>query len=166
MEEVIKLSNALKVQVILNPAPYVPEVEKLIPICDLITPNETEASQISGVNITDIPSAKEAALVIHRKGAKKVLITMGGQGSLIFDGEKFTHIPAFAAVVVDTTGAGDAFNGALAASLANGKDLNQAAHYATAFASLAVEREGAANMPSEHQVAARMIQQHIPMNVI
>ncbi len=166
LQEVIKLSNALNVQVILNPAPYMPDVDFLLPMIDLITPNETEASQISGMDITDIPSAKEAAMVIHRKGAKKVLITMGGQGALIFDGEKFTHIPAFSAVVVDTTGAGDAFNGALAASLATGKELSQAAYYATAFASLAVEREGAANMPSEHQVAARIIQQHVPINLI
>jgi len=163
---VIKLANALKVKVILNPAPYSPDVEQCLPFIDLVTPDETEASQISGVEITDLASAKEAARVIHAKGAKTVLITMGGQGVLIFDGDKYSHIPAFSAVVMDTTGAGDSFNGAIAASLSSGKDLTQAAYYATAFASLAVEREGAANMPSEPQVAARLVQQEVTVQVI
>lgn len=91
---------------------------------------------------------------------------MGGQGVVLFDGEKYAHIPAYSAVPVDTTGAGDAFNGALAASLAKGKNLTQAALYATAFASLAVERAGAANMPTESMVDARMIQQTISVNAL
>lgn len=163
---VVQLARGLNVQVILNPAPYSPAVEELLPYIDLVTPNETEASAMSGIDITDINSAKEAAKVIHNKGAKKVIITMGGQGVIIFDGETTSHIPAFSAVVVDTTGAGDAFNGALCASIANKKNLTQAALYATAFASLAVELEGAANMPSEQQVAARIVQQNICITTI
>ncbi len=166
IDGVIKLAKGLNVQVILNPAPYSPEVEKFIANADIITPNETEASQISGVEITDIESAKQAAAVIHEKGAKSIIITMGRQGSVLFDGEQYTHIPAYNAVAVDTTGAGDAFNGALSASLAKGKTLQQAALYATAFASLAVEREGAANMPNNALVEARMLQQQVSIKAI
>lgn len=164
LEGIIQLAKGLNVQVILNPAPYALEVERLIPQVDILTPNETEASAISGIEICDIQTAKEAATIIHDKGVKSVIITLGRQGSVLFDGERYTHIPAYNAVAVDTTGAGDAFNGALAASLAKGKNLIQAALYATAFASLAVEREGAANMPSDSLVEARMVQQSISAN--
>lgn len=166
IDGVIKLAKGLDVQVILNPAPYSPEVDNFIASADIITPNETEASQISGIEITDIETAKQAAAVIHQKGAKSVIITMGRQGSVLFDNEQFTHIPAYNAVAVDTTGAGDAFNGALAASLAKGETLSHAALYATAFASLAVEREGAANMPNHALVAARMLQQQVSIKAI
>ena len=83
---------------------------------------------------------------------------MGSRGALILDGGQFQHIPAFPALSVDTTGAGDAFNGALAAAVASGQTLVQAATYAAAFASLAVEREGASNMPQHEQVVARLSQ--------
>ena len=161
IDGVMKLAKGLKTQVILNPAPYSSDVDRLIEHADLITPNETEASQISGVEVTDIDSAKQAASLIHAKGVKNVIITMGKQGALLFDGEQYSHIPSYSAVAVDTTGAGDAFNGALAASMAKGKNIHQAALYATAFASLAVEREGAANMPNNALVEARMLQQSV-----
>ena len=166
IDGVMKLAKGLNIQVILNPAPYSAEVDGLIANADLITPNETEASQISGVEVTDIESAKQAAHVIYEKGAQNIIITMGKQGALLFDGKQFSHIPSYNAVAVDTTGAGDAFNGALAASLAKGKNLTQAALYATAFASLAVEREGAANMPNNTLVEARMLQQQVSIAAI
>ncbi|MDW6003110.1 ribokinase [Vibrio mangrovi] len=166
LEGVLQLARGLKVTVILNPAPYSPDVERFLAYSDFITPNETEASSLSGIDIHDIETAKQAATIIHQKGAQSVIITMGSQGVVLFDGEKYAHIPAYAAVVVDTTGAGDAFSGALAASIARGENLIQAAHYATAFASLAVEQAGAANMPTRSQVEARMIQQQISVNTI
>jgi sugar/nucleoside kinase (ribokinase family) len=122
----------------------------------VITPNETEASLLSGIEINDVDTAKEAALRIAELGAKKVLITMGSRGALLLDNRQFSHIRAFPAVTVDTTGAGDAFNGALAASLAAGNTLVQAATWASAFASLAVELEGASNMPDFEQANARL----------
>lgn len=166
IDAVIKLAQSLNVQVILNPAPYVSDANHFIANTDIITPNETEASHISGIEITNIATAKQAAAIIHKKGAKSVIITMGRQGSVLFDGDQYSHIPAYNAVARDTTGAGDAFNGALSASLAKGNSLSQAALYATAFASLAVEREGAANMPSHALVEDRMRQQHVAIKVI
>ena len=166
IDGVMKLAKGLNIQVILNPAPYSPEVDTFIANADIITPNETEASQISGVEVTDIESAKQAAQVIHQRGANNIIITMGKQGALLFDGKQYSHIPSYSAVAVDTTGAGDAFNGALAASLAKGKNLAQSALYATAFASLAVEREGAANMPNNSLVEARMLQQQVSITAL
>jgi len=166
IDGVMKIAKGLNIQVVLNPAPYSPDVDSLIANADIITPNETEATQISGVEITDIESAKRAAAIIHQKGAKSIIITMGQHGAVLFNGEQYSHIPAYNAVAVDTTGAGDAFNGALAASLAKGKNITQSTLYATAFASLAVEREGAANMPNNALVEARMLQQLVTIKEI
>lgn len=152
----IKIANELKKTIILNPAPYSAGIIPSIPFVDVITPNETEASLLSGIEINDVDTAKQAALRIAELGAKKVLITMGSRGALLLDDHQFSHIHAFPAVTVDTTGAGDAFNGALAASLAAGNTLVQAATWASAFASLAVELEGASNMPDFEQANIRL----------
>ncbi|WP_067704709.1 ribokinase [Erwinia sp. ErVv1] len=154
----IKLAHTLGVRVIMNPAPFSNDVLACLEYIDVITPNETEASLLSGVEVVDVDSAREAALAIVRLGAKRVIITMGSRGALICEDQQFQHIPAFPAVSVDTTGAGDAFNGAFAAALAAGESITQAATRASAFASLAVEREGASNMPDREQVAARLNQ--------
>lgn len=154
----MKLANTLGVRVIMNPAPFSDDVLKCLQYVDVITPNETEASLLSGVEVTDLESAREAAQAIVRQGAKRVIITMSSRGALILDNGQFQHIPAFPALSVDTTGAGDAFNGAFAAALASGQAIAQAATYAAAFASLAVEREGASNMPDHPQVVARLAQ--------
>ncbi|GJL36248.1 ribokinase [Enterobacter hormaechei] len=152
----IEMAHGLGKTVILNPAPCSDEIIPCLPFVDVITPNETEASLLSGVDVRDLDTAKEAALIIADMGAKKVLITMGSRGALLLDNKQFSHIRAFPAVTVDTTGAGDAFNGALAASLAAGNSLVQAATWASAFASLAVELEGASNMPDFEQATARL----------
>ncbi|HGA5386686.1 TPA: ribokinase, partial [Salmonella enterica subsp. enterica serovar Waycross] len=155
---VLKMAHRSGVKTILNPAPYSDQAKECLPYIDYLTPNETEASQMSGVEIKDIESAKAAAQTIKSLGAKNIIITMGSQGALIYDGEQFTHIPALKAVSIDTTGAGDAFNGAFAAAIAQGQPLLSAAKFASAFASLAVEREGASNMPEYEAVLSRLAQ--------
>ncbi|GAA5112559.1 ribokinase [Orbus sasakiae] len=152
----MRLAKALGVKVILNPAPYSAEMMQLVKYTDIITPNETEASLMSGIEIVDLDTAKLAAEKIHALGIQTVIITLGSKGSLIFDGKDHQHVKPFPAVPVDTTGAGDAFNGAFCASLAKGQTIYQSAVYASAFASLAVEREGASNMPSHQLVIQRM----------
>ncbi len=154
----IELANGTDAVVILNPAPYSDQIKKLVKMVDIITPNETEASDLSGIHVNDLKSAKEAATIIHSMGVSIVIITMGADGCLLYDGETHTHFESFKAVVVDTVGAGDSFNGALAASLAKGEKLHYAVKYASAFASLAVEREGASNMPDDSLVIARLNQ--------
>ncbi|PSW20660.1 ribokinase [Photobacterium sanctipauli] len=140
---------------VLNPAPYSDEVISLLPLVDVLTPNETEAQDISGIEITDLESAKLAAQAIHNKGVSTVILTLGAKGCLYFDGAIFEFFPSIKAEVLDTSGAGDAFNGSFAASLAQGKSIRESLQYATAFASLAVERKGASNMPNHQEALNR-----------
>ncbi|HCJ6376468.1 TPA: bifunctional hydroxymethylpyrimidine kinase/phosphomethylpyrimidine kinase, partial [Citrobacter freundii] len=126
----------------------------------------TEASFLSGITIADIDDAKKAGNIILQSGVKKVIITLGAQGSLLCEHHRTLFIPAWSAVVKDAAGAGDAFNGALATSLARKSDLVSAIQYASAFASLAVEQEGASSMPQHEQVLHRMrTQSHEIVNI-
>lgn len=154
--EIIKIGRSSNKLIILNPAPYTQGIEKLLPEIDIITPNETEASFLSGVEISTLSDAKKAANNILQSGVKTVIITLGAQGSLLCEQNRCLLIPAWNAVVKDAAGAGDAFNGALATSLAKNADLVSAIQYASAFASLAVEHAGASSMPQHEQVLHRM----------
>jgi len=154
----ITLAHKLGVNVILNPAPYSPDALKCLHMVDFITPNETEASLLSGIEVSNLESAKRAAECIKEQGVGCVIITMGSKGALIFDGKKHEYIQAFKAMSVDTTGAGDAFNGAFAAAIARGESVVQAARFASAFASLAVEKIGASNMPDHDSALSRLSQ--------
>lgn len=154
--QAIKYARDNQVAVILNPAPYTPEITALLSYVDIITPNETEASLLSHIPVKDMASAKAAAEIICSQGPGTVIITLGAKGALLKDDTGFSQIPVFPAIGVDTTGAGDAFNGALAAAIARGEKLINACYYASAFASLAVELEGAANMPEHDKVMNRM----------
>ncbi len=154
----IMQAKSFQALVVVNPAPYVSEVKEILHLIDIITPNKVEAEALSGMAITDINSAKSAARHIHDHGAKCVIITLGNQGCVLFDGDSFTHVPAYKSAVIDTSGAGDAFTGALAGCIANGKKLIDSVQYASAFASLKVERKGASNMPNSALVYHRMQQ--------
>lgn len=122
----------------------------------MLTPNETEAYLLTSQKITDKESAECAADYLHQKGVKKIIITMGAKGSLLSDHSTKTWIPCFPANPVDTTGAGDAFNGALAAQIANGQNIKQAALFSSAFAAVSVEYIGAACMTTYQQAIERM----------
>lgn len=166
IEEFVHLGKLEKKTIILNPAPYTKNVHHLLSSIDILTPNETEASFLSGITITDIDDAKRAGYIILQSGVKKVIITLGAQGSLLCEHHRTLFIPAWDAVVKDAAGAGDAFNGALATSLARKSDLVSAIQYASAFASLAVEQEGASSMPQHEQVLHRMrTQSHDIVNI-
>ncbi len=135
-------------------------VNSIIDDIDYITPNETEAGLLANMSVNDIESAKCAAKIIHQKGVKNTIITLGSKGSLAYDGTQFIYSPAFPAVVKNTAGAGDAFNGALASGLAKGKSLASALCYASAFASLAVETPNASDMPENESVLHRIQSSH------
>lgn len=141
---------------ILNPTPYNDYVKKILPFVDIITPNEIEASDLSGMVIKDNESAKLAAKKIYNMGVKHVIITLGDKGCHYFNGDRHIHLAAHKAAVIDSSGAGDSFNGSLAASIANGKSIEDALIFANAFASLKVERRGASNMPDISLVKARL----------
>lgn len=150
-------ARAANTFVILNPAPFQKISDRLLAKVDLLTPNSTEAMLLTGVTITDISCAQRAAEILHRKGARQVIITLGTAGALLSTEKQQLRIPLFPATPQDTTGAGDAFNGALAARLAAGESLEQAALFAAAFASVCVERAGAAHsMPSYAEALSRL----------
>ncbi|EPQ5852925.1 DeoR family transcriptional regulator [Klebsiella pneumoniae] len=152
----LKLAKADGIQTILNPAPWKKDVEQLLQFVDYLTPNLTEAESIVGRKLQSTDEIIIAAEEIHNKGVKNVIITLGKEGCWYYNGMLHRHFSSFTAVNIDTSGAGDAFNGAFAARIAAGDNVETAIIYANAFASLAVEREGASNMPS-HSAALQRI---------
>ncbi|MDE1230086.1 ribokinase [Vibrio aestuarianus] len=156
IRQILNRAKANGSTTILNPAPFNPEARALLPFVDIITPNETEASELSGIEVLDIDSAEQAAKSIHQAGVKNVIITLGSKGCLAYDGQEFKRYLSYPAEVVDTSGAGDSFNGALAACIANGYSIPNAINFANAYASCAVENEGAANMPDRAQVERKL----------
>ncbi|MDE9715573.1 ribokinase, partial [Citrobacter freundii] len=165
LHQTIRLAQKNDIPVIINPAPYNEMVNTIIDNIDYITPNETEAGLLANMSVNDIESAKSAAKIIHQKGVKNTIITLGSKGSLAYDGTQFIYSPAFPAVVKNTAGAGDAFNGALASGLAKGKSLASALCYASAFASLAVETPNASDMPENDSVLHRIQGSHYKQTI-
>lgn len=147
------------VKVVLNPAPAPdkPLPEELMRSLYLITPNRSEASRLSGIEVKDLASAREAAKAILDRGPQGVIITLGGDGSLVYDGQEFTFIEATKVEAVDTTAAGDTFNGVLATMVAEGCGLVDAAREASLAAAISVTRMGAQPAaPTRAEVAAVM----------
>lgn len=130
-------------KVILNPAPAHPLPVDLLRHLYLITPNETEAEMITGVKITDESSAGEAARALSGMGVQHVIITLGSKGALIYSNGKAEMVPALKVEAVDTTAAGDVFNGALTVALSEGRSLKEAARFACKASAISVTRVGA-----------------------
>ena len=141
------------IKVILNPAPACKLSDTLLKHTWLITPNEIEAETITGVTITDIPSAEHAATLIQQRGVKNVIITLGEAGAFV-KSEDFTGIvPGVKVIPVDTTAAGDIFNGALAVAISEGKGIKDAVVFANLAASISVTRMGAqASAPYKNEL--------------
>jgi ribokinase len=142
---------------ILNPAPAADLPEGMLALCDYITPNEPEAAALTGLPVTSIEEATKAARHLLAQGVSKgVLITLGENGSLFVDEARAIHTKSMdAGPVVDTTGAGDAFNGGFVTALAEGAAIEDALRFATATAALCVTRHGtAASMASRDQIDA------------
>ena len=139
---------------ILNPAPAQPLGENILKLCDFVTPNEIEAEQITGIPVKSISDAKAAADKLLEKGASAAVITLGEQGALFKDNKQIIHQPSFAVgPIVETTGAGDAFNGGLAVALAEEMPIDKALRFACATASISVTRPGTApSMPDRNEI--------------
>lgn len=153
IERLVQLANETNTKVILNTAPVQPVSDEVLSNVELITPNEVEAEILSGIVIDSKENADKAADWFFEKGVKNVLITLGGRGVYIATDEKRGIIPAYKVNAVDTTGAGDAFNGGLIAALADGKDLWEAAAFANALAALSVQKLGTTpSMPTREEI--------------
>jgi len=138
------LAHRSRIPVILNPAPAAELPDSLLDGIYCLTPNETEAEQLSGQRVTDLTSAERAADALLARGVRNVIITLGRLGALLKGETGLHHEPAPAVDVVDTTAAGDTFNGILAALLAEGNALPRAMKFAVRGAALSVGRRGAA----------------------
>jgi ribokinase len=150
-----RIGRKAGVEVILNPAPACALPDSLLRDVSMITPNETEAALLSGRKVDDPASAARAAQVLLRRGLRTVIVTLGAKGALVATSEGSRLIPGFKVKAVDTTAAGDVFNGALAVRLAEGRTLVEAVRFAHAAAALSVTRHGAQpSIPTRAKIEA------------
>ncbi len=140
-----RIAREAGARVVLNPAPFPPEPlpAELLQCLDLITPNETEASMMSGIEVTDEASALRAIQAIQAQGVRHVIITAGSKGAYIEADGQLQCIPSRKVQAVDTTAAGDTFNGALCVALSEGLAFPEAIRFANHAASISVTRLGA-----------------------
>lgn len=142
------------VMTVFNPAPALPLDDDIFPLCDYITPNETEATALTGIPIHTADDARRAADVLLAKGVGTVIVTLGEGGALLHSATQSVHVPAFhCGRVVETAGAGDGFTGGFAAALARGEDAVSAMRFGCALAGISVTRAGTApSMPTVGEV--------------
>lgn len=138
-----ELGHASGALVVLNPAPAQHLPEDLLRKVSILTPNETEAEILTGVKVTDEVSCRRAADVLIAKGVETVIITLGSRGAFVATADADHLVPGFKVTPVDTTAAGDTFNGALAVAIAEGKSILEAVRFANAAAAISVTRFGA-----------------------
>jgi len=158
--EAAKLARSHGTRVVLNPAPARPLPADLLALVDLITPNQTEAELLTGVKVSDEASAALAADRFHQMGISDVMITLGSQGVYCSNARQQQLIPGFRVEAVDTTAAGDTFNGALLAAELAGADFNAAVRFAHGAAALSVTKFCAqSSIPSKVEVDAFLLAQ-------
>ena len=159
-ESILKRARAAGARTILNLAPFLPYPDRLLKVVDVAVLNEIELSQATRTKLRAGSALRDivaACRKLRTKGARTVVATLGARGAVVVTADDATAVPAFKAKVVDTTGAGDCFVGALAARMAAGAAPVEAARYASAAAACSVERLGAApSMPTAEDVAARL----------
>jgi ribokinase len=155
VEAAARLAAERGATVILNPAPAQPLSDEVVAAISVLTPNEHEVEQLTGQRARDEEELRLAAGALHARGVNDVLITLGAGGVFASAHAIAELVPGFAVEAVDTTAAGDVFNGALAVSLVEGLPLRDALEFANAAAALSVTRAGAqASAPRRHEIDA------------
>ncbi len=156
VEHGLALAHALGVSTILNPAPAAPLPESIYPHIDYITPNETETAALTGIPVASVADAEKAADAFLARGVRNAVITLGAQGAFVKNASVKAHVPAVdAGKTVETTGAGDAFNGGFAVALAEGMDVVEAARFGCVTAGISITRPGTApSMPTRAEIDA------------
>jgi len=148
----IRAASDAGVTVILDPAPAIDLPSEIYPYIDIITPNEGEASALTGVTVSDAESAEKAADILRDRGVKTAIVTLGKQGLFCASESDRFFLPAYEVEAVDTVAAGDAFNGGLAAAIDAGEPLKEAVRKAAATAAFSVTRSGAQpSLPTRSQ---------------
>ncbi|MGB2108306.1 MAG: ribokinase, partial [Candidatus Puniceispirillum sp.] len=141
----LELARKNGVRTLLNPAPAAELPDGMLALCDYVTPNETEAEGLTGIKVTSVESAIEAAKALRAAGAGAAIITLGENGALYHDADTTIHVPVMpSGKVIETTGAGDSFNGSFAAAIAEGMTAIEAVKFGCAAAGISVTRAGAA----------------------
>ena len=150
----LQIAREAGVTTILNPAPAAPLPDGMLALCDYVTPNETEAEALTGITVASTADAIRAAQHLLDQGVGTAIITLGENGVLLHDGTTPVHVPVVrAGPVVETTGAGDAFNGGFATGLSQGMAPAEAARFGCATAGISVTRAGTApSMPSRAEI--------------
>jgi ribokinase len=143
VERAAALAREHGVRVILNPAPARPLNDELLANVSILTPNESEAELLTGIQVEDDESAAAAARALVARGVDTVILTLGSRGAYVYEAGSGELVPGFEVEAVDTTAAGDVFNGSLAVGLAEGKPLTEAVRFANAAAALSVTKLGA-----------------------
>ncbi len=155
VEHAARAATMRGARVILNPAPAQSLPDALLSSVSLLTPNELEAAQLTGLAVRDAESCARAAAALHARGARDLVITLGNRGAFASAAGGAELVPAFSVGAVDTTAAGDVFNGALAVALVERRALRDAIRFAGAAAALSVTRAGAqASAPDRSEIDA------------
>jgi ribokinase len=150
------------VTVILDPAPALPLPDELYALADIITPNEHEATTLTGIAVHDDQGAIAAARALIARGARRVALKLGARGALTADAEGEQFWSPFTVTPVDTVAAGDAFNGGLAVALSEGRSFDEAIRWGLAAGALSVTRHGAQpSMPERNEVLTLLAQERL-----
>jgi ribokinase len=157
----LELARAAGVRTILNPAPAAELDDAFLALCDIVTPNESEAEALTGLPVTSVTEAEAAADALLARGVGACVITLGDKGALYRDRSRSVHVPVISAgKVLDTTGAGDAFNGGFAVALTEGRDVVDAVRFGCATAGISVTRSGTAPaMPARAEIDTLLARQ-------
>ena len=155
--EVAREAKTLGVMVMLDPGPVRPVPKELLNLCDVITPNETEAQALVNFPVTGPESAAEAASVLLDMGIGTVVVKLGAQGAYFANSSIGGLVLPFDVAAMDSVAAGDAFNGALAVSLTEGKDLQEAVTIACAAGALSVTKTGAQDSMPERELVEELV---------
>jgi len=158
------LARAAGATVILNPAPACRLSRSLLGLVDYLTPNEHEAELLSGLPVHSVKSGEKAARRLLRMGVKNVILTLGERGALLVTAESAKPFPAVKVKAVDTTAAGDAFNGALAFALSTDARIDEAIRFANAVGAMAVTQPGAqSSLPTMRGVRTFLRKRRLPL---
>ncbi len=153
VELAVKIASELGKTIILNPAPACPLTDCLLSQVTILTPNQTEAKILTGIEVDSPATAGLAAQQLYKRGVANVIITLGKDGAYLFNEQVAQLIPSYTVEAVDTTAAGDTFNGALAVALSEGQEMVEAVKFANLTAAVSVTRLGAqSSLPLRQEV--------------